>query len=95
MDFEWDTAKDRANQKKHGISFREARQIFDAPVFSFTDDRQDYGEKRTISIGVLQDAVLIVVVHTDRNGKVRLISARKANRAERRSYYDYIKETSG
>ena len=91
----WDKAKDKANQEKHGISFEEVYHIFDGPVFSFTDDRHDYGEKREISIGALQEAVVIVVVHTDRYGKTLLISARRANRNERRMYYDHIGKTSG
>ncbi len=51
MDFDWDTAKSQANLEEHGISFDEARHIFDGPVLTWVDDRQDYGEKRYISIG--------------------------------------------
>jgi uncharacterized DUF497 family protein len=93
MDFEWDTAKDRANRKKYGVSFDEARHIFQSPVFSFTDDRFDYGEKREISIGALENTVVVIVVHTERAGKTRIISARKANRNERKVYYDHLKKT--
>lgn len=94
MDFEWDKAKSESNLKKHGISFDEASHIFSEPVLTFIDKRSDeYGEIREISIGTLGQAVVIVVVHTDRNGVTRLISARSANKKERNRYYDYLKET--
>jgi uncharacterized DUF497 family protein len=90
MEFEWDYDKDRVNRKKHGISFDEAKHIFDGPVLTRIDDREDYGEIREISMGSLLGHVVIVVVHTDRAGKTRIISARKANRKERQVYYDSI-----
>ena len=94
MDFDWDTAKSEASLEKHGISFNEARHIFDGPVLTWVDDRKDYGETRFISIGALSPRAVLVVVHTERNGKIRLISARKANRQERKKYDGYLKETS-
>ena len=94
MDFDWDTAKSEANLEKHGISFDEARHIFDGPILTWVDDRQDYGEKRYISIGALSPTAVLVVVHTERSGKTRLISARKANRQERKRYDGYLKEAS-
>ena len=51
--FESDDEKDRTNQKKHGITFEEAQAMFDGPVLTATDDRQDYGEERFISTGQL------------------------------------------
>ena len=95
MEFEWDNDKDVANRAKHGIGFDEAKHIFDGPVYTVVDDRSDYGELREISIGSLDMAVVISVVHTDRNGKTRLISARRANRKERRLYYDHIQKALG
>ena len=80
--FEWDEEKDRANRTKHGVSFEEAKAIFDGPVFTAPDERQDYGEERFISTGELGALVVVVVVHTSRSGRIRLISARKANRGE-------------
>lgn len=93
MDFEWDTEKDRENLRKHGISFDEAKLIFESPVLTRVDDRQDYGEVREISIGKLSAEAPLVVVHTARGEKTRLISARKANRRERKVYDDYIERT--
>ena len=95
MEFEWDSDKDAANRAKHGISFDEAKHIFDGIVYTVVDDRTDYGELREISIGSLDMAVVICVVHTDRDGKTRLISARRASRKERKTYYDYIEEALG
>ena len=83
MEFEWDSAKNEANLKKHGIGFDEARHIFDGPTLTRVDDRQEYGENRDISLGALSPDAVLVVVHTERGGKIRLISARKANRRER------------
>jgi uncharacterized DUF497 family protein len=92
--FEWDERKSASNLLKHGISFEEARLIFEGPVVSWMDDRQDYGETRTISIGLIYQVVAVAVVHTDRQGKTRLISARLANRQERKFYDDHQQKTS-
>jgi uncharacterized DUF497 family protein len=86
MEFEWDERKNQANRAKHGISFEEAKYVFDGPTVSWIDNRWDYGEVREITIGVIQDEAVIVVVHTDRNERIRLISARTANRDEREIY---------
>jgi uncharacterized DUF497 family protein len=86
MEFEWDERKNQANRAKHGISFEEAKYVFDGPTVSWIDNRWDYGEVREITIGVIRDVAVIVVVHTDRSGRIRLISARAANRDEREIY---------
>lgn len=94
MDFEWDPTKDERNFAKHGIRFDEARLIFDGPVLTSADSRTDYGEKRQISIGEIDGIITVVVVHTARSGRVRLISARLANRKERRLYHAFIASQS-
>ena len=86
MRFEWDEQKNQVNIRKHGISFELAQQIFESPVFSWQDTREDYGETRFISIGKIADFAVLVVVHTEREGRVRLISARAASRKEREAY---------
>jgi uncharacterized DUF497 family protein len=88
--FEWDEAKSAANLAKHGISFPEACLIFEGPVLSRSDERHAYGERRIVSIGCVRAIAVIVVVHTDRAGVTRLISARRASRRERRLYDDRI-----
>ena len=92
--FEWDEEKDRANRAKHGIGFEEASTVFDGPVFTAPDEHEDYGEERFISVGCLGSLIVVVVVHTDREGRVRLISARKASRKERQAYYEHLEETA-
>ena len=51
MEFEWDPTKNEANLRKHGISFDESRHIFDGPILTRADDRQDFGENRDIGLG--------------------------------------------
>ena len=87
MKFEWDAAKNQSNISKHGISFDTAKRVFDGVVLTAIDDRFDYGEVREISIGLIEKALYLVVVHTKRNDTTtRIISARKANQAERYRY---------
>ncbi len=88
MKFEWDEEKNNINIQKHGISFKLARDIFDDKnKVSFTDDRESYFEGREITIGKVKNKILVTVVHTDRNGITRIISARNANKTERSLYY--------
>jgi hypothetical protein len=91
---ERDAEKNHANRAKHGISLEEASAIFDGPLFTAPDDREDYGEERFISIGHLGGLTVVVAVHTNRNGRIRLISARKANRKETQAYYEHLEETA-
>lgn len=92
--FEWDENKNQQNFKKHGIRFEEAIEIFNGIVFTALDERFDYDEDREISIGTIQGIVIVTVAHTERNGNIRIISARKATPKERRTYYDYLTRTT-
>lgn len=95
MKFEWDKNKSEANVQKHGISFDEAKTIFYGLVLTTHDKRKEYGEARKISIGELEHKIaVVVVIHTDRKGKTRIISARIANKKERTLYYEDLKEKS-
>lgn len=94
MQFEWDENKNAQNFKKHGISFEESQEIFDGIFFNAIDERFDYGEIREISIGAIQGVVIIVVAHTEKNGVIRIISARKATRQEKNTYYEYLTQTN-
>jgi uncharacterized DUF497 family protein len=86
MQFEWDEAKNEANIQRHGIDFADVPSLFLAPMLTDSDDRIDYGEDRWISIGILVRGIT-VIVWTERAGDViRIISARKANKDERRRY---------
>ena len=92
MDFEWDERKNKSNIEKHGIGFEQAAKIFDGFTIHRIDDRFDYGEVREISIGIIETVAVIVVVHTDRAGVCRIISARQADREERRYYEQEIQK---
>ena len=92
MNFDWDNNKNQSNITKHGINFEDAITIFDDPnILSYEDTRFNYGETRFISIGQItlvtqEKTVIIVVIHTQRNQTIRLISVRKANERERKRY---------
>jgi uncharacterized DUF497 family protein len=83
-DFEWDEDKARSNLEKHGVSFEEASSVFLDPYFLATDDPTE--PDRFIALGFSRLARLLFVVHLERGEKVRIISARRASRAERKSY---------
>jgi uncharacterized protein len=89
MKFEWDETKRRLNLQRHGIDFVDVPQIFDGDTVTIEDIRLDYGETRYISLGLLRTHV-IVVVHTERKGALRIISARKATKYETKTYFEHI-----
>lgn len=87
--FEWDPVKARSNHQKHGISFETATFVFDDPFSILELERVEDGEDRWQTLGMAGDAPLLLVVHTIRDGDVeviRIISARRADRSERRRY---------
>ena len=87
LQFEWDDEKDRANRKKHGISFETASYVFrDEYFIEMYDFEHSVDEDRYIAIGMVGD--LLFVVFTERSDAIRLISARLATESERRLYYD-------
>jgi len=90
---EWDETKNELNIRKHGISFAEASEIFNDPnLIEFFDHAHSTTEEaRYICYGVTSKYLVLVVVYTDRNGTIRLISARKANNKERGVYYDRLR----
>ncbi len=87
MIFDWNLDKAKSNIAKHGIGFETACLIFSGPTVDRIDDRKDYGEERKISIGMVENLLIIVVVHTNRDGVTRIISARRAKKSER-SFYE-------
>lgn len=88
--FEWDPDKNISNVRKHGLSFEEAASIFDGPVLSGHDDST--GEAREKSFGLLGGMIVACVIHTERSGKIRIISARKATANERKHFDAYLKK---
>lgn len=85
MEFEWHEAKRLQVIKERGVDLLYAAQIFEGMVLTRIDDRQDYGETRLISLGMIDDECF-VVVHTERKGVTRLITAWKGGRDERSNY---------
>jgi len=87
MNFEWDSPKALANVKKHGITFDEAATVFlDAMALSGPDPDHSLDESRYISFGMSSLGHLLAVSHTYRPGGIRLISARRVTREERKLY---------
>jgi uncharacterized protein len=89
MNFEWDEIKRKSNIKKHGIDFIDAPMIFDSYTLTIRDDRYNYGEQRFITFGILEGRV-VVVVHTENEESIRLISIRKATKYEEKNYFSQI-----
>jgi len=91
MKFEWDDTKNITNQEKHGVSFEEAIEVFDdALQISKLDHRFNYFEERWITIGTTKKEHILVVANlffSDEGEEIiRIISARKANNSERKTY---------
>ncbi len=87
--FEWNRAKDSANQKKHGVSFEEAKSVFfDEFAVQFYDEEHSEEEDRFIMLGMSNESRVLVVCHCERNegNTIRIISARKATKKERSFY---------
>jgi uncharacterized protein len=87
MEFEWNPDKAVLNLRKHDISFKEATPVFDDSLsVTFPDPEHSVGENRYVIIGISGLGNLLVVSHTDRENRTRIISARKATRQEKRFY---------
>src|ERR1022692_2581258 len=93
--FEWDRRKDSANQRKHGVGFVEATTVFDDPLsimipdplsIMIPDPDHTIDEERFVIVVMSSERSLLIVVHTIRGERIRLISARPATKHERRNY---------
>jgi len=89
--FEWDDAKARANQRKHGVSFEIALHVFEDPDALVEQDRIEAGEWRWQTLGLVAGILLLLAAHTVRfeneeDEFIRIISARRADRQERNRY---------
>jgi hypothetical protein len=93
MEFEWDPEKDAANRQKHGIAFYEASTVFGDP-FALTVPDPDHSleELRFLTTGYSSQQRLIIVAHTDRDERLRIISARLVTALERRTYEQVDRE---
>jgi len=87
MQFEWDPSKASSNERKHRVAFTEATTVFGDP-FAYTFNDPDHGgsESRFVTLGLSDRRRLLIVVHAERGGRLRIISAREATRNERKIY---------
>jgi len=90
MLFTWDEKKRLSNIKKHGIDFTCATDIFFGPTFTWEDSRFDYGEQRWITMGLLGSQVVVLVVHTETEEEIHVISIRKADKDEQALFFNNI-----
>lgn len=90
MPFEWDEDKAISNLAKHGVSFELAQEVWNDPLHVILPDRVEGDEQRWHAIGLVGSVVVLVVVHShpehDDEDQIRIISARKATKHERRRY---------
>ena len=86
MRFIWHESKRQTNLRKHGIDFVEATHVFAGPTFTFEDDREDYDEQRWITLGLLGESV-VVIVHTETEDQIRVISMREADNDEQSLFF--------
>lgn len=94
MEYEWDETKRRSNIEKHRVDILEAALIFENWVLTTVDARFDYGEVRFKSVGMVDDNCY-VLIHAERDGRTRLISAWLGGRRDRRKYQaGYARRTS-
>jgi len=86
MKFEWDENKRQSNIQKHGIDFQDAERLFEGITITFQDDRFDNGEQRYITMGLI-DEIVVVIAHTEFDNVIRIISMRKATKNEQKLFF--------
>ncbi len=88
LEFEWHKAKAEANFSAHGVSFALAKTVFKDPfAIERCDDREDYGEERFVMVGMAEGNILLFVAYTEREERIRIISARRATQYEQDDYF--------
>ena len=93
MTFAWDPAKAATNLRKHGVSFQEAATVFeDALSATYFDPDHSTQESRYITVGVSRSGRRLIVAPTDRGESIRIISARKTTRREKKQYEEGTQE---
>jgi uncharacterized DUF497 family protein len=95
VDFEWDEEKNRGNIRKRGFDFADAWEIFEAPMRTALDLREDYGEVRWKGIGFLGNRIVVVIFTYRSENIIRIISLRKALKHERKKFEEAIRNRLG
>jgi len=92
IEFEWDPEKARSNLRKHGLAFAEAATVFRDPLsITISDPDHSQAEDRYIIVGKTERGRAVMVAHTDRGPRTRIISARELTRVEREDYEEEIR----
>ena len=87
--FEWNEEKAKSNIKKHAVDFKEASTVFNDPLLiTALDKEHSHNEERYITIGISDKKRLVIVAHTEDEEKIRIISARKVTKNEKRFYQE-------
>ena len=86
MKFTWYEPKRQSNLKKHGLDFCNAEKVLGGPTFTFEDNRQNYGEQRWVTLGLFRFRV-VVIVNTETQEEIRIISMREANNHEQSLFF--------
>lgn len=87
LEFEWDRTKAKDNWRRHGVTFAEASTVFgDGLAAIFADEAHSIGEQREIIVGHSEQRRLLLVTFVERGDSIRIISARRARKRERRDY---------
>ncbi len=87
--FNWDETKRRTNLKDHWLDFADAEEVFEGVIYTYEDDRFDYGEQRLVTLGWLR-GVIVSIAHTETEAEIRVISMRKASKREQKIYFENI-----
>jgi uncharacterized DUF497 family protein len=95
VNFEWDEGKNRENIRKHGFDFADAWEIFEAPMRTALDTREDYGEDRWNGIGLPGNRIVVVVFIERGEDTIRIISLRKALKHEREKFEEALRDGLG
>ena len=95
VNFEWDDDKNRENIRKHELDFADAHRIFDAPMLTRVDKRENYGEERFVGVGFLRNLIVVIVYTEPRDETIRVVSLRKALKYERENFERAIRNKLG
>ena len=90
MNFTWHEPKRQANLKKHGVDFATAGRVFAGPTFTFEDTREDYGERRWVTVG-LSGRKVMVIVHTETDDEIHVISMREVDNDEQTLFFTNLR----